>query len=375
MIKKFFATVILVALSLSCVPKKITVISNPPAPETVLDIIDSLSLKSFDFNINFENPNVKSASRGIFTEGRVKVKGWRKFENSKESIDAVGIDETEYKKEKGKWIEGTRTYDTQPVELLKIICKEGEPEFSETRNGFFIYKFTPNLLFIDPSLMENPKAAEGEIWINGESLLPDKILTKSKTSKWNMELKNFGKKINILNPGTKSQKIRIHIKKDAYKITRLLKQRLESCGIDGEFRLNGKEIILEFYLENAFQKELIQQGKLELYAAEYPKQSIYDTKGVRFVLGDSTKPVLLRDKIINNLVNCSIDDYEKDKSNINLEFEKDLPETTKIAVVVDNEIIGLIPQTWGKSLKIKCTKEIAVKIKFPFPSETSVLDK
>lgn len=369
-ILRIFVFIGVLVLIIGCAPKKVRMPVNPPSTDAVIHYIDSLSALGFEFKIEFKNPNVKGRSTGISMKNRVKVEGWRKFENAKEPLKAVGIGETEYKWVNGKWETGARTYDTQPIELLKVICGEEKITFSESRNKFFMYKFIPNLLFMDPTLIDNPDKAQGEIWIDNKSLLPVKIFTNTPTSKWSIELKNIGEKFNILSPEAKLWKLTIYAEKNQKEIAQLLKQRLELYGIEGEY----KEGTLQFYAENELTEELTQQGKLELYTAGYPKQPVYELKDAHFICEDLTRPVLLKDKITCKLMNCKLSEADNNPS-ITLKFNGNLPETTKIAVVVDDKVIGLVPQVWVNELQIKCNRATGIKIKLPLPYEVSKIEK
>ncbi|MFA5033523.1 MAG: hypothetical protein WC614_10955 [bacterium] len=364
-----FITILMLGLS-GCMPKdQIRQAEEPISPDGVMQTIDSLYQTGFEFKIEFKNPNVSGTSKGISLNNKTQVNITRKLGAEKEKNKLIGIDEMEYSQVKGKWQTDTRTFDTQPIELLKTICGQKDFKLTEQKNGVFVYTFTPNLLFMDPSSMDKPETTQGFVYIDNKTLMPVKVIAKTETASWSMTIKNTGKKFYIRSPKSKLWSLTIDTNKPK-EVINILKKRLESYGIEIVYsESKDTDIIFKFYSENELPGKLFQSGKTELYIAEYPKQSIYELssseeKDICFVNNEPTKPILLKNKIDAKLIGAEIDSGQ---TGIKLKFNTTLPETTKIAILCDKEVVGFTPQTWGKELEIKCSKETALNIKFPLP--------
>ncbi|MDD5529693.1 MAG: hypothetical protein PHX21_06645 [bacterium] len=369
-----FITILILGLS-GCMPKdQIKPAEKPISPDAVMKTIDSLSQIGFEFKIEFKNPNVAGTSKGISLNNKTQVNITRKLGAEKEKNKLIGIDETEYSQVKGKWQTDTRTFDTQPIELLKTICGQKDFKLTEQKNGFFVYSFTPNLLFMDPASMDKPETTQGFIYIDNKTLMPVKVIAKTETASWSMTVKNMGKKFYIRSPKTKLWSLIINTNKPK-EVINILKKRLNLYGVETlNSQTTDKSIIFQLYSENELTGKLFQSGKTELYIAEYPKQSIYELssseeKDICFVNNDPTKPILLKNKIETKLTGTELDSEGKSdgQTGIKLKFNTNLPETTKIAILCDKEVVGFVPQTWGKELEIKCSKETSLNIKFPLP--------
>ncbi|MDD2891268.1 MAG: hypothetical protein PHE49_11625 [bacterium] len=374
-----FITTFILVIS-GCMPKdQIKPAEEPISPDGVMQTIDSLYQTGFEFKIEFKNPNVSGTSKGISLNNKTQVNITRKLGTEKEKSALIGIDETEYSQVKGKWQADTRTFDTQPIELLKTICGQKDFKLTEEKNGIFIYSFTPNLLFMDPSSMDKPETTQGFIYIDNKTLMPVKVVAKTETASWSMTIKSTGKKLYIRSPKTKLWSLTIDTNKPK-EVIRILTKRLNLYGVETlNSQTTDKSIIFQLYSENKIPEKLFQSGKTELYIAEYPKQSIYELstseeKDICFVNNDPTKPILLKNKLEAKLMDVELNFEGKSdgQTGIKLKFNTNLPETTKIAILCDKEVVGFVPQTWGKELEIKCSKETALNIKFPLPDSCLV---
>ncbi len=337
---------------------------EPFSPEEVKECIARLGRQNFEFEIRFAKPGMSGKFKGVTIKGDAKVNGFWEFDGKREQINVIGISEKEYKWE-GEWEEVARTNLSNPVATLELVCSIGEWKFKESAGESFIYEFKPNLLFMDPRLTET----KGVIWIDAETKVPEKILAEAENIKWEFEIKSIGEEYEISNPSAKKKKIEVVASCKSLEVAQILKERFELYGFNRvEYKLKGNTITLLFLAQRGPEsliKTLLEPGNLELYKADYTSGS--DESG-HFVCGDPTKPVVLKEKLQQELVDISFE-----SGFIELTFNKELPKGKSIAVVIDNEVIGFVPEVWGKEIKIEGDRESWIKIKFPLPCQLTIL--
>ncbi len=339
------------------------------SPEEVKECIARLGEQNFEFEIRLEKPGVNGNFKGIVSKGDARIEGVWEFDGKREQVNVIGIGEKEYKWENGKWNEGSRTNISNPVATLELVCSIGQWEFKKLEGKSFIYKFKPNLFFMDPGLIKS----EGLIWINTESRFPEKAVAEGENIKWEFLVKNIGMESHILNPLAKEQRIKVSVEAPSFeelqRVAQILKKRFEIHRFNQvAYKLKRNKIVLSFLTQPASEsliEPLLEPGELELYKAGYAHSS---EESSYFVRGDPTNPVILKEKLKQELV-CA--DFEA--GFIELTFDKKLPEGEAIAVVVDNEVIEFIPEVWGKRIKIEGDKETWIKIKFPLPCKLTLL--
>ncbi|MCK4353203.1 hypothetical protein KAW65_07345 [candidate division WOR-3 bacterium] len=381
---------------------------QPLNPQEVKQSIDRLISQNFEFRLEFSKPEVKGTFKGEKVNDRVKIEGCWKFgsrfaeaparQAEKEKFKAIGIGDREYRWIHGKWKAQERTSETRPISFLSLVLAVEEYKFKNIKNGFLIYEFKPNLLFMSPTAFE----AQGELWINQKSELPEKVIVTQPASPsddkeelfWKFEAKNIGKPIKILNPLAKIQALKITAVQETtmqefQKIAQILTKRFKLYGFK-DVKYKFKKDFVTLYFSSSFLLEdslyqlvnkLTQIGKIELYKAEYPKQPVYELKEVWFVNNDSTKPILLKEKLsypdsigTGKLIDVDFKPGAFGSHTIELTFDKDLPQKTIIVLVVDDKVLKLFPEVWGKTLELTGDKETYLKIKFPLPCKVKTID-
>ncbi|MBI4722928.1 MAG: hypothetical protein HY769_08065 [Candidatus Stahlbacteria bacterium] len=405
--KYFICSII---FTLGCVSK--TIISpalEPPSPDEVHQSIGRLAGQSFEFGIEFHKPGVKGKFKGINIDGKTKVEGVWKFveakqksrlsrfsggfggDDSEEKFSGIGILDKEYKLENKEWKISQRTLNTDPINTLELVCSMKGYKFKCIESGSFVYEFRANILFIDPRLFND--TTYGTIWVDTKTCLPQKVGKKKKNIKWEFEVQSIvgnpvknpaaggaaggtesrGGEYKIINPLMTMHKIELTISDTLIQsVAEILKQRFELYGAEEvKYKLSENILTIECLaesLDNGVIQSLIQQGFLELYRATYSHSS--NEKGVYFVNGNPTEPVLLGEKIECKLVDATFQPEVlgvHSNSMIELNFEEELPKEQLIAVMVDDEVIGIIPKVWGKSFKIAGNRLVWIKIKLPLP--------
>ncbi|MDI6840726.1 MAG: hypothetical protein QMD71_07770 [bacterium] len=372
---------------------------QPLSPQEVKQVMESIETQSFEFELKFSKiglrgDHLKGKFKGVKTDDKVKIDGSWKFNSTIEKLSAIGIADDEYRWINNKWEKRDRTQETQPVSYLRMVCSIGEYKFKEAsqnpveKYGHFIYEFKPNLLFMCPNLTE----AYGEVWINIMSRLPEKVVAKGKLKchsdperskveesqiQWEFKFKNIGGEFEIIDPLAKTQTIKIIAKEETKTVAKILKERFELYGFTNvKYKILGDCITLKLISQNistSLIQTLLQPGKLGLYQIAYPNQPVYQLskgacgKEVHFVRRDSTKPVLLREKLPHKLMDTNFKLGALGSSLIELTFDEDLPSNTMIGIMVDGELIEVLPEVWGKTIEINNNKETWVKIKYPLP--------
>ncbi|MCK4306703.1 hypothetical protein KAW50_00590 [candidate division WOR-3 bacterium] len=348
-----------------CVSRSVERSVEPFSPKEIKECITRLEEQSFEFEIRFAKPGTSGNFKGVAIKGNAKVNGFWEFDGKREKVKVIGIGEKEYKWENRKWQEGSRTNMSNPVATLELVCSVGEWRFKELEEKSFIYDFKPNLLFMDPRLIET----KGLIWIDAETKVPEKILAETENIRWEFEIKSIGEEYEILNPSAKKKKIEVVASCKSLRVAQILKERFELYWFNRvEYKLKGNTITLSFLAQmcpESLIKTLLEPGNLELYKADYTSGS---DESRHFVCGDPTKPVVLKEKLQQELVDISFEG-----GFMEFTFDKELPEGKSIAVMVDNKIIGFVPEVWGKEIKIEGDRDDWIKIKFPLPCQLTIL--
>jgi len=372
---------IFIIILLGCTSKHIEPPVLPMKLEDVEISVAEFLEKSFEFEMKFHSETgLEGNFKGKREGDRVRITGVWKFAEAREEIDAVGIGDKEYRYEEGKWIEKERPSETRPAFLLQTVLSLGGYRFKSVEDNFLIYEFDANLLFMSPKLLE----ASGELWINSQNKIPEKIIARSNGYYWEFRAWNTGKEFKITSPLAQQRKLKLRTSGDLDTLAKLLKARFEIYGFSSvHCDLKENEITLGFMSETLPQTEiqcLLEPGNLELYTAVYPKQPVYELVAAKrntvklcFVYGDSTKPVILKEKLSQQLIATDFAIGALSKPVIELIFNEDLPTETMVAVIIDGEVIELFPKVWGKKLEISGNKKTWIKIKFPLTAPIKVV--
>ncbi len=361
-------------LSEGCASRSVEFSRKPFLSEEVKKCIENLGEQSFEFENKLEKPRMKGKFKGITNKGDAKVDGFWEFDGKREKVKIVGIGEKEYKWENKKWNKGARTNLSNPMATLKLVCSVEEWKFEKLKGETYIYSFNPNLFFMDPRLTET----KGLIWINAKSRIIEKIVAEAGTSvKWEFEVKSIDKKYEIENPLARKREITLTVNADITVVSiksmaEILKERFELYGFNQVgYKLRKRNIIiLSFSAQNVSDtliEALLETGNFELYQANYVNSS---KEAEYFVCEDPTKPIVLKTKLKQKLVNASFDN-----GIIDFVFDKELPEGESIAVMVDNKAIGFIPEIWGEKIKVEGDKETWIKIKLPLSCQPTIIKR
>lgn len=360
---------------LGCVSKDIAPPIEPLSPDEVSQSINKLANQSFEFTIKFNKPSLKGDFRGITSEGKAKVEGIWEFDGDREKFVGIGIGENEYKFENGKWEVRQRTQNTDPIATLKLVCSMGGYRFKGIEGDNFLYEFDSNLLFMAPQLFDI--TTRGLLWLNTKTGLPQKVIAEADNIEWKFEVQSIGEKYEIVNPLATIHRLEIisgtNCDASTQTIADILKHRFELYGFSGvKYEIKKSSIFLEFLNEtkNHLQDlihRLTQPGKIELKKATY---ATGNSGALRFVGNDPTKPVFLGESIECSLTNINFQPGVK--SVIELVFDKNLPEDWHIAVVVDGEVITVVPKAWGNKFAIEGDKLTWIKIKLHLPCKIDV---
>ncbi len=372
-IDRYFSHSIILII-LGCVSNsKYNHTTDPLSPDEVSQSIGRLAGQSFEFGIEFHKPGVKGKFKGINTDGKTKVEGVWKFDDEEEEFNGIGIGNKEYKLENNEWKISQRTLNTDPIGTLELVCSMKGYTFKCIEHRSFVYEFRANILFIDPRLFNDTIPAT--IWVDTKTGLPQKVVVEDKNIRWEFEVKSIGGEYKIINPLMTMHRVELTTFDTLIQsVAEILEQRFELYGVNEvKYKLSNGLITIECLAESLTDgliQSLIQQGKVELYRATYPHSPIYELTGIHFVNGNPTEPVLLGEKIECKLVETIfLPEILGVHSNsiIELNFEEELPKEQIIAVMVDNEVIGLVPKAWGNRLKIECDRLVWIKIKLPLP--------
>jgi hypothetical protein len=372
----------LVILVCGCASKTVAPPVEPLSPEEVAECIDRLADQNIEFAIKFEKSELKGTLTGVAAGKKAKVKGTWEFNGSRENFTSIGIGDKEYKLEDGEWKTSQRTHYTDPISALKLVCSLGNYRFKGMEGGRFVYQFDSNLLFMDPTLLDD--TTSGMLWINANTKLPEKVIAYSgevqklgaETVKWEFEVKGIGREHEITNPLGTVQRIEITSSTELESIAEILKQRFESFGFDGvKYDLRKGSFFLEFLSESSnppLIRELTRPGKIKLYKAAYSKGTGYEFEEIFFICDNPTKPIFLVRGMDCSLVSADFNARSVGSSTIEFTFDRDLPEGQLMAIVMDGEVIGSAPNTWSKKLKIEGTRVTWIKAKHPLPCEVGV---
>ncbi len=347
--------VYLLLIILGCTIHEPREISHPPAEEEISRIVENIREKNFRVKIEVSCPGVKSIIQGEYDKrGRVRVKNEWKINDKKIESEHLLIGNKIFSKEKNKWIESSSS-ERLPHELVSIVTSFGDFCFMGREKGCFVYEFTPNLLFISPS-MENARA---RLYIDEYTLFPMNITATGNGGYFNAKFSCFGDEIKIEHPLSRIYQTTISPIPDSQDMA-IITKRIFSIGAD-DCWLRGDKLYIKIPETNkSIIKRILKKGLIYIHTVIYPGEPLEIAKNKysdKLVFLNKVNPVI----IDSLLYKGSVDDvifFEGTKKEIrlNLIFPDNITILSPCLISIDDKPISFFHKFYGSKMEVRGEK-------------------
>lgn len=282
---------------------------------------------------------------------------WNRLDE-KTSIHIKGIGDFQYEKTDGKWEIHPRGEESNILIQIERILLHSQFELKAKDSKQMVFTFKPNLIFLDPT---QSKPMNGLLFINGSTLLPEKIQVSdsARTAFWEIRFFAYNRKNKISYPFTPKVRIQLTAElKIDNKIKAILIDRFQRLGFQAKAKTYSSNLgpILEIQLEKDIPETqlnlIISQGQVKIYSGDWLESktvrpdtglSYYQFKPVQFHELILTHQDIERAEVnLNQGPEPLLELQLKPKSNSKIQesFEKD---GKLLFLLLNDEIIGYSP--------------------------------
>lgn len=326
-----------------------------------LAIVKLKNTKSFSFNYWFttatQEPVISSFRGSTVLPNQEEWNGFLKRKDKRIGFQVKIFGDFQYERKGNKWGRYPRSPEFDIFKVLEQIVKSEKEEGFELvseDNRYLIFKFTPNVPFLDPGFN---KKFEGTFLVQKSNLLPYKIqVFEAKEKFLELNFYNYNRVKPIKIPFIRKEHIQLvgaGTRKELLATAQILKKRFEQLGLRSELQIfqNRIELFFEEKVSNQILDLITTRGDIVIYYDSVPVFTKSDIAEVKFE--NSSLIVKIRNsafgirnyKDIFLSIDGSIIDYLKINVDQDRLFGKiisidDSPEMVKtLAAVINSEIL------------------------------------
>ncbi|OYD14060.1 hypothetical protein CH333_09090 [candidate division WOR-3 bacterium JGI_Cruoil_03_44_89] len=323
----------------------------PPKGEEIKRILENIGETSFRVKIELSRQGVRSTMSGEYDKrGRKRIKSEWEIGGKKTEREILVVDNKTFSKEGGKWIEGGG--ERLPYELVLTVTSFGDFSFVGREKGCLAYGFTPNLLFISPTI----ESARAQICVDERSLLPVNIVATGDGCSFRADFSCFGENIKIEHPLSKIYETEISPIPDV-KDMDIITERILSIGADDCWLRNDRLYIKIPETNERDIKKVLKRGMLDIYTVSesgVSPNTAKDKYNNKLVFLNETHPVLIDSLLYEDGVE-SVEFFEGEVmgDRMVLKFADDLTVLIPFVVCIDDRPVSFLQKFCGREMDIR----------------------
>lgn len=345
---------VLILMGLSLIMSCVTKFFYYPVPEEDVKMwVKNLSYqKSFRYEYDLKTAFARISANGDCIIGRAEhIRGIWDYGDTIVNFEYVGINDRQWSKKEGRWIESTRGEESNIYAQIKRVMEFEKFELLNV-NGKFLFRSNATLPFLAP---DRWREMVGYIEISGKTYLPEMLWVGLPDSSvyWRLRIDDYNHNRIIVPPfiDIKSYEIKPDTLINSNQAVKKIKNRLKLLKLNWRLNKEGSKIILRVPGDyNIYDiQDLLAPGITAIY---HIARNSNEASRISYLKGNVNQPIYLTDVRYDYdiIKSVSLNFDRLSRPYITIKLKKKIEPAEQVAIEVDSILIATARLDKGKKM-------------------------